>query len=502
MMITPKRPTDFVSFVLHILVRELREPIVQQLEDHYGSDFLKLGVLPFLPEYALRQKWSRAELLESDDPVIWLKLLQLNWRQAFAAVFTAERESDAIDLLRLRNKAAHTNEVTEGDAAEAVAALERLLTDFALPLPADFQALALDCRLLGWGCVPSPCSAVFPTATQPLPQEKTTMPTSTTAIEILSQLVFEQPRTWLDLLRTLQCPSHEKWVFFNSRNSSQYVVRTDQRPRPWPGYWIHDSLRKVRLDPVALNLVLEKDYETPKLKRVRDLNVKAQAEVQIRDDADAARKIALVGESEVQKFLNILGKALRDDLADRFLACSINHGNYTHNELQDAAKSAQAKFPKNCPFRLVRLGELTFGDPVKVMQIKELDKIELQTEIVKAKLDAEQIIFDAVKPMIESQQERSLESCQHECALKAIKLASDIDQQKKLKNIIVNQFKQIKKLGLTDAEQLIFAGQLDMKIAELMVEQQSLNQRDHDAMLTKVAGVCEQLAKAMKPTLF
>ena len=91
MMITPKRPTDFVSFVLHILVRELRGPIVQQLEDHYGSDFLKLGVLPFLPEYALRQKWSRAELLESDDPVIWLKLLQLNWRQAFAAVFTAER---------------------------------------------------------------------------------------------------------------------------------------------------------------------------------------------------------------------------------------------------------------------------------------------------------------------------------------------------------------------------------------------------------------------------
>ena len=116
------------------------------------------------------------------------------------------------------------------------------------------------------------------------------MPTSTTALEILSQLVFEQPRTWLDLLRTLQCPSHEKWVFFNSRNSSQYVVRTDQRPRPWPGYWIHDSLRKVRLDPVALNLVLEKDYETPNLKRVRDLNVKAQAEVQIRDDADAARK--------------------------------------------------------------------------------------------------------------------------------------------------------------------------------------------------------------------
>lgn len=501
MMITSKRPTDIVSFVLHILVRELREAIVLQLEDCYGSDFLKLGILPYMPEYALRQNWSRTELLKSDDPVIWLKLLQGNWRQAFASVIAAEREGDAIALLRLRNKVAHTNEVNAGDAAEAVAALERLLTAFARPMPSDFQALALECSLLGWSCLPSPVTAVIPTDTQLLPQEKTTMPASTNAIDILSQLVREQPRTRLDLFRSLQCPSHELWVFFNSRNPSQYIVRMDQRRRPWPDYWIHDSLRIVQLDLVTLHLTLTIEYKRPGLNRMLVLNVKARAQVQVLKHAEAARKIALGGEHDVQYFLDSLRKALRDDLTSRHLDHGKIHGSYTQPELQEAMIEVQPTIQSDC-LQFVRLDEITFGDPVTATLLKDREGLSNQTELAIAKIMDGVDIFNAAAPFIKAQQDRSLELCKHECILKTIKLASDNNQRNELQKIIANQFRLIKKLNLTDAQQFYFMAQLDREVAKLVVESERLKSEDNNAIREQVVQMFERIQKAMNQQFF
>lgn len=496
-MLTPKRPSDLFAAALRILTMELREPIVQRLEQTYGKDCLELGILPALPEYALHKsrEWSRQELLASEDPVIWLKLLLRNWRQAFEQVLGTDLEKEVLNLHQLRNRDAHSNGLSENEAAAGISTVGRLLTAFDRPNSEAFQALALECRLFGWDV--NQAAKSIPAVTS-LPV-RSFMPAPTTAHELVSNLIEVQNRTPADMFRGRECPAHEKWIFTNSVDG-EYLIRTDHRRRPWPSYWRYDRLIKVQLGPQAIHLNLATDYEPEERNRLRSLTVSVHAQIQVRDQTEAVRRIAFEAEREAANFMQLLGRAILAELSNSQLQRNRGHGRYTAAEkIAGAASINEVEIPADSPFQLLRLLDVTFGDQAYVQQSRRLDVIEQEAEIKVRTIQAEETVFSAAGSFVRAQQERELEREMHEGTRESIRMTvADLPRRLHQQNVIT-AMRQLKELQLNDSEMLLYAGQLDHDSLRLILESRRIAAKDNDGQLAKFIRICEGLLTAVRP---
>jgi hypothetical protein len=246
------------------------------------------------------------------------------------------------------------------------------------------------------------------------------------------------------------------------------------------------------MDPVPISLALKMDVEIAPRQGPRDLDVNVTAEIRVRDDADAVRKIAFEGEPVDRDFQQLLGSILLVDLADNLLAKGANHGTYDASEQETATKFAQASIPSYCPLQMVRLSSFTFGDPVFAAHSKKLISIAQTTELTVATIKGKEEIFTASRPLVQAQRNDALEQQRHEAAI------GEIPRLLRQENV-ATAFRQIKDLNLTENELLLYAQQLDPDSGRLLLEHARCKLADNDALLEKITRIIEQVLRANQP---